>query len=460
MNVQCKWSKGNEIKDNGDIGQLAIDGNNITFHIDGYGDPFARIFVGKDSSHLYKVFTTGQSGGDSTGTLYHATKAFLYNGEDYMEFSGNKIEGISSFSFEIPEIVDWLKIRSVDFSVNDGVITIQENQIEPILIRESNPRIYLKYETNPPFLSSNDKIEMTLRNAPRIFIEYETKVDDEIVISHLRIIMRFFGLLIGKITSAEDIRLILKEDGLRMWLFVNKDFSYNNEILSTYRSRVNYDKIKEDLQDYFEKWFMFAEDEKYTYLQDVFFHFNGKRGSTVEDLFLTYCKFLEGYDLRVSNDEVKANVLKDRLDDLLKIDAIKSVLSPVFKEAGSSYKAKDVAKWISTGFIERVSLKDRIKRLDNKYLQILSANSLDVINSDDNEFYTKITKTRNYYSHYKQDNNGILGYAEMYRTLPLLEALIVIILLSEMGMSIDVIKEYMIRDEKYWMILSHHRPND
>ena len=126
--IQCKWSKGNEIKDNGDIGELVIDGNSITFHINGYGDPFARNFVGRAESHHYKVYTYGQGSADATSVFYHVEKAFLYNGDNYKDFVGDKkIDGITSFSFEIPELANWLKLQSIKFHVEkDGSKIIHE----------------------------------------------------------------------------------------------------------------------------------------------------------------------------------------------------------------------------------------------------------------------------------------------------------------------------------------------
>jgi hypothetical protein len=86
LEFSTKWSKGNLIKDDGDIGQLSIKGNAITFHIDGSGDVFARNFVGYANMHKYKVFTYGKANADATGNFYHVSKVFLYNGNDYSDF--------------------------------------------------------------------------------------------------------------------------------------------------------------------------------------------------------------------------------------------------------------------------------------------------------------------------------------------------------------------------------------
>ncbi|HLR69634.1 MAG TPA: hypothetical protein VK105_21305 [Virgibacillus sp.] len=59
LNVSTKWSIGDIIKPDGEIGQLSIDKNSICFHVNGAGDIFPENFVGTDDGHYYKVFTHG-----------------------------------------------------------------------------------------------------------------------------------------------------------------------------------------------------------------------------------------------------------------------------------------------------------------------------------------------------------------------------------------------------------------
>lgn len=139
---------------------------------------------------------------------------------------------------------------------------------------------------------------------------------------------------------------------------------------------------------------------------------------TIEDIFLTYCRFIEGYDLRISRDEE---------------------ISPEFTKVGSKYKYKNVARWISAGFLGRVSLDSRIKRVDEKFHGIIAANSNDIIKTDSPvSFYSKIVKTRNYYSHFKPDSTGILSINELYNLLPVMNTVITAILLSEIGIASEI----------------------
>lgn len=456
--IRSKWSKGDEVKDNGDIGELIIDGNDISFHIDGTGDIFSNTYVANLEHHYYKVFTYGQESSDDRGYFYRVSKAFEYNGSDYKEFAEN-IDGITSVSFEIPELVDWLNINSVKLDYDELGLIIRQLKIKSVVIKDKEPNISIGYETKLPLSGEWTDIELTLRNAPRIFIEYDKEVDDIIVTNDICKIMRFFGLLIGRISYADDIRLKLSGKNMGMRLFINNDFSYNYHSNAYWmRHRTKFENIYPNIQQYFEKWYKFSNDEGFNFLQNAFFSKIGKHLTTAEDLFLTYCKFLEGYDLRISEDENKADNLYKKLCDILKSEEAKRLFSKSFEEADSSYKSKVVAGWISTGFLGRIGLQDRLKRLDEKFLKIVSANSNNAIGIDDaNQFFSKITKTRNYYSHFKPDDSGMLNFSEMYRTIEILEALVVTILLSETGMPIDNIKDSMVVDELYWPLLTHQR---
>ena len=177
------------------------------------------------------------------------------------------------------------------------------------------------------------------------------------------------------------------------------------------------------------------------------------------DVFLTYCKFLEGYDLRKSQDEKIANDLLEKLKIVLKNKELSTSLSLAFKEVGSEYKSKNVADWIATGFLGRIGLNQRIRKLDENFCKSISANSSRIIKSSNSlDFYNKISKTRNYYSHFKPDASGILELVEIYETLPVLEILIISILLFESGLEITEIHKIMSKDRNYSHLLYHLNP--
>lgn len=303
---------------------------------------------------------------------------------------------------------------------------------------------------------------MSLKKTPRVYVEFSEPTNDIAVSSNIEIIMRFFSLLIGRISTADDIRLTLHEKDMRMWLFLNYDYSAKTNINAYWmRYRTKGEDTFEILKSWFNKWYSFSLDESFKFLQDAYFHTCSKRMLNIEDIFLTYCRFLEGYDLRVSKDEEVANQLYELLLGSMGEKAVSDMLIPAFKEVGSRYRYKDVAKWISTGFLGRISLESRIKRLDEKFYGIIAANSKNIVKIDSPEiYYSKIVKTRNYYSHFKPNSNDILTIHELYYSLPVLDSLITTILMSEMGIDSDTIKSIIIRDEAFWHLVTHLRPEE
>lgn len=174
INVSTKWSKNNVIEADGTIGQLMINRNKITFHIDGYRDVFGRNFVGSGDFHTFKVYTYGQESSDSTGYFYRVSKVFLYNGSDYSDYSGDTIDEIESFSFEIPELTDWLRTPSVEFGqLDDGTSFIHELLTPTINLKECNPKIYIKYEIKDLFEGIDNHNDMSLKKNPRVFVEFD-----------------------------------------------------------------------------------------------------------------------------------------------------------------------------------------------------------------------------------------------------------------------------------------------
>jgi len=455
-----KWSKDNKIRDNGDIGKLSINGNTISFHIDGYGDIFARNFVGRDSMHNYKVYTYGQSNADETGHFYRVSKVFLYNG-DYTEFTGDYITSIRSFSFEIPGLSNWLNIKSVDFGILENkTFIIRELPTPTIVLKQADPYIYIEFETKDVIESLDDNNQKAIKKIPRIYVVFPNLVDDRKVVDTITILTRFFSLLVGKISIADDIRLNLEGKDMKMWLFLNKDFSVHSSWNAYWmRSRYKFEDVHDSLLQWFEKWYSFSCDESYEILQEAYFQICGKKTFYIEDIFLTYCRFMEGYDLRKSHDEEIAQELECEILPVLSEDSFKKALSPYFIKASSKYRPKDAAQWISAGFLGRIGLDSRIKRLDEAHFSFVEINRERICKGIGvNQIYGKISKTRNYFAHYKADKSGILEIGEMYNALSYMEMLILSVLMSEMGIDTETRENAFVHDEAFWMHATHLRP--
>lgn len=71
-------------------------------------------------------------------------------------------------------------------------------------------------------------------------------------------LMQFWGLMIGHITDAFDIRLTREGHESKSWLYLNADFSYNLRTSpSIDKSRTKLSIIGDKIQGYFENWYEF-----------------------------------------------------------------------------------------------------------------------------------------------------------------------------------------------------------
>ncbi|MFR3343294.1 MAG: hypothetical protein ACLTS6_03985 [Anaerobutyricum sp.] len=126
----------------------------------------------------------------------------------------------------------------------------------------------------------------------------------------IQILMRFFGMFMGYVSYAKDIRLNIEGEDLKTWIWFNEDFSHNLRHLNGIdRYRTEYSQVKDELAGYFEKWYTFSKDDYFFLPRQMFFNSNRKREIFAEDLFgFTVCKNFRGYHLRISpgDDEKKA----------------------------------------------------------------------------------------------------------------------------------------------------------
>ena len=160
-------------------------------------------------------------------------------------------------------------------------------------------------------MQTDSRTEVIIKNEPRIFVKYESAVDTNQVIKVIRCLMNFWGLMIGMVTNAIDIRLDIDGQACKSWLNLNRDFSYNttNRCI-LHRPRTIIRTIGNEIQRYYTGWHHFFYDEKYDLVRDMFFLVNNRKEIFAEDIFVSYVRILEGYHLRVSGDEEKATQLE------------------------------------------------------------------------------------------------------------------------------------------------------
>ena len=224
----CAWCKENSNKPD-EVGELIIDGNLIEFYSRFHGEVFPTTFIGGDGEHEYKIFVNGSAKGSERRTLdYSSSHRVVYVLMQNFHFSkGLEISDIKGFSFEIPELIKWLGEKTVSFaSTKQGNLGAMELSMSPIVLKEENPHIEIRLESKTfnTSIRMNDSVELTIKNVPRIYIDYNTVTDVETVVADIECLMQFFGLLIGAVSTVDDIRLSVEGQDLKSWLYINRDF--------------------------------------------------------------------------------------------------------------------------------------------------------------------------------------------------------------------------------------------
>lgn len=463
-----------------EVAELIIDGNQIEFYHRNSGEIFPCAFVGNDGEHQYKVFTKGMCSPGHNRTLEFATsyRTFYVLQQNYPFRSGLEISGINECSFIIPELIEWLGIKTIDIAVTAAdELLAHEYRLSPILLHSSNPHIEIQFESESfnSIINVDTRTTYVVKNQPRICISYETPVDVNTVQEQIEYIMQFWGLMIGNVSNAEDIRLSIEGQNLKSWLYINKDFSYNLRSKSiTETPRTTLQKIGSHITDHFTSWYHFCCDEHFEFIRRMYFAGNNRKDIFAEDILVLYVKILEGYHLRISGDEATSSELKKAfkkvekdIKNLIFSTEGKPLFTAALEEVVPDWKfdsghASKIAHWISTGYLGKVGLTDRIKELDQTFGGIISKNAVDIIklsrqnppkpDEDDgkiiNRFFGEIVATRNYYSHYKVDRKNVLEYRQMGDTINVLKALIIMIFFSRMGIENSVIRKIIIWDSE------------
>lgn len=455
------WYKESE-KDKTEVGELIIDGNNIEFYSRFYEPAFPTTFIGSDGQFSYKVFVNGITNGGQNRTIENTSshRVFYVLMQNFDFSKGLDISGVSEFSFIIPELINWLGMKTVFYNnTSDDEPAAGEYHMPAITIKSADPKIEIYFESKSfeNEVLYDDATKITISKVPRIRVSYETPVDIQVVFSEIECLMQFFGLLIGKVSIAEDIRLTIKSQELKSWLYINHDFSYNlltQSIIDT--PRTYFYIVEEKLEVFFSNWYAFFYNEDFSLLRRIYFSVNNKENRFAEEVFIEYMRFLDGYHTRISGDAETEKALKTALTDAKKV--IKTCIftednRPVFEEAIQKvlpdwkYNSKnvgDISEWIASGYLGRKALSHRLKELDNSFYSIISNNALEIkrlsrtsptseeIEKDKiiEQYYKELGDTRNYYSHYKKDKSGVLNFTQLSDSIKVLKATIISILLS------------------------------
>lgn len=472
------WKK--EGGKNPEVAELIIEGNHIEFYSRDY-EVFPCTYIGSDGEHSYKVFTNGCGDNGQNRSLKIATsyKVRFVLLQNYGYEAGTDVTGITECSFIIPEIIEWIDQKMVDWGATeeDEVIAAEMNRPE-IILKKENPYVEIYCESGSILdsMKIDTRTTFVIKNQPRIRIKYATPVDVNQVFMDIKGLMQFWGLMIGHITDALDIRLTREGHESKSWLYLNADFSYNLRTSPTIdKSRTKLSVIGDNIQGYFENWYEFYYDNRFELVRRMYFMGNARKDILAEDILVQYVRILEGYYIRVYDEEVKTEAVhkairqvEKEIKKLIFTDDGKALFTKAFEEAVPDWKfntshALDVSKWIASGYLERKGLSEKIKELDVQHFEIIAKNAKDIIRmgitsekkaefekEDEKrivqQFYQNIVSTRNYYSHYKEDTRGVLNFTQMCHTINVLKALIIMIFYSHMNMDNETIRKIIMWD--------------
>lgn len=456
-----------------DVGELLIDGNYLEFYSRFHGLVFPETFIGEDGQFQYKVFVNGHTKSGQNRILeYTSSHRVFYVLMQNFDFSkGTDISGVEEFSFAIRELTEWLGIQTVFYCcTGQNEPAAGEVHLNPIVIHKTDPQIELYFESKTyesSVLSLEDNIAIKIKKEPRIRVTYNQPADIQRIQDDIECIMQFFGLLIGKVSIADDIRLSIEGQKLKSWLYINHDYSYNlmNQNV-TDKPRTYYYALEDDLALYFSNWRKFCFDDQFTLLRRIYFSVNDRKERFAEETFVEYMRILDGYHTRISGDAETEEKLKKALKAAsknIKNQIFKEDNRPIFEEAFQSvlpdwkYNSSnmgDISGWIAAGYLGKKSLSHRLKELDNLYFGIIRNNAANIerLASDGGKcknmpgeqivelFYRKLGDTRNYYSHYKKNKIDVLDFSQMNDSIRVLKAIIISIFLSHMEMDKDLIR--------------------
>lgn len=389
------WYKENDSQKH-EVAELIIEGNHIEFYSRFHGEVFPCTFIGNDGQYRYKVFVKGASKpGNNRMLEYTSSHRVFYVLMQNFEFSqGTDISGIKEFSFSIPELINWLGVKTVSYGCTDmREMAAYEEHLIPIIINAENPHIELYFESKT-FNSSimqDDRTSITIKKEPRIKVTYTQPQEIQSVLNDIECLMQFFGLLIGTVSIAEDVRLSVDGQDLKSWLFFNFDFSYNTTVRDVLdRPRTYLYVIEDDLSTYYSNWRQFYFDDTYALLRKIFFSANNRKDIFAEDIFVQYMRILDGYHTRISGDVETKKKLKGALKTSTK--EIKRLIfndegRPLFEEAMrkavpdwkyNSSHMEEIAGWIAAGYLAKTPLSYRLQELDGMHLSIMQKNSVDI----------------------------------------------------------------------------------
>lgn len=440
-------------------GKLVVTDEKLTFESENsflLGKP---VFSHYSTIGGYRVYTQSQTGFESGLYQYYVDKVLCGEINSLTPDQSSNILGIQDACFSIRGFNSWLGIEGISFVANRAMYveySVSQNRIRKIILyKYDGVDISIQFQANcVPLSLTLDGTHVEIENKPVISLHFVNSISYDELIKIMYSVVRFFALLIGCIAFIDDIKIRIDGIDQTFSLYINKDFSFDANTL-VYKllgqPRVAFASIRSRVADMFDKWMLLNSEPNMTYLIDLYFSLYVRRKTSIEDRFLACCKIIEGYDLSTTELEKKASEIEDALAQEFKVKSVKDALSPLLLRNSIKYDPKKIAAWISTGYLNRISLTTRLMKYDKEYYHLLSRCQNLILNDGYSErtIIERIGDTRNYYAHMKIDKKGLLNFREMVVSSDVMLAIIISILLNRIGFDKVAIEKIISSDAKF-----------
>lgn len=348
---------------------------------------------------------------------------------------------VKEIVFNLPNLEYWLG--------GDGIRVVGDMLYPRDIIEIQKDKIYIEtylYEDEIGLSKTKSMIKVILE-------EPISLVETEKYISH---ILKFFAILIGRIDHLEGIYLKWDsiEEYVRYYSTMNNTHmtKYDVSIIST---RTSYKDLVNDIKFYYSKWCEFYK--RYKVVINHYFKGHVMLPTTIEDMFLAWCNIYDGYWIHSNNTDKKSNKFEKDVKKLLKESNIQESFAKLFSKYDLEFEPWKVAKKIKKEIESQKSLGEVLKTIFMDNYDLISKNindfKCDNEDIDKESIYQYINKTRNFYTHLKQDSSNILNYKQIIEMNKLFYCTFIIILLKGIGFEGEELQRIIQKDE----IISFHR---
>lgn len=350
----------------------------------------------------------------------------------------------SKIKFFVPNLDDW---------INKEKFLLKENNIKILdidnitLLNNKYAKIYIEYNViGKNSIDKSNNLE-SIKNIPYVNVEFNKLCSLADVYRLIKIINRFFSLLIGFCEDIDKVEFIVENDNSKTFeLYLNYPSNHNLDVKMAYiNPRVDFADIKDNITLLFENWFNFYNSKNCELPINLYFLFNNR--SIVEEKFLQLCRVIECfYDIKnpINNEKLKSkcNVIstfiEQNKEEIKKILNDNNLKSKNIREISSAINA-GIESLTDYEYI-KVTLETKVKEIDT--YNIIS-NYFDINDLDDKQDvngYQAINNTRNHYTHLN-DNKCIISEKYIEKYVLILDLVLILYLLNKISVDEKIIEQ-------------------